>query len=101
VNSAVSPELPERTTGTTGSAGSFRPGLPAAILGSFHEVISSVKMPAMTAPDNRRLVTCTPPMCRLQTNARPPAISHPGDRAHPHLCPASLEHDPSRGRPHA
>ena len=49
----------------TGVAGRLRPGLSAAIIGSFHMLIRLVKMPAMTAPDSRRLVTCWPPMCRL------------------------------------
>ena len=62
VKSAVAPEPSERTTGMIRIAGRFRPGLSVSIAGSFHMVILLVKMPAMTAPDSRRLVTRWPPM---------------------------------------
>jgi hypothetical protein len=39
VNCQVDPSASERTTGVIGVASSVRPGLSAAILGSFHVVI--------------------------------------------------------------
>ena len=75
VKSAVAPEPSERTTGMIRMAGRVRPGLSAAIAGSFHIVILLVKMPAMVAPDSRRLVTRWVPIVRLYMNVVPPAVS--------------------------
>jgi len=75
VNCAVAPEPSERTTGVIGVAGRASCGLSALIRGSFHMVILLVKMPAMSAPDRRRLVTRRPLMFRLYMNVVPPARS--------------------------
>src|SRR5215469_2849263 len=75
VNSAVAPEPSDRTTGTIWSAGSVKPGLSAAMIGSFHLVITPVKMPAMALPERRRFVTRVAPIFRLYMNVVPPAVS--------------------------
>src|ERR1700741_822047 len=62
VSWAVDPAPSDRTTGTIGIAGRVRPGLSAAIAGSFHCVSTPVKIFAMLSPDSRRLVTRLPPM---------------------------------------
>src|SRR5215470_9725450 len=75
VNWAVAPEPSARTTGTILMAGSDSPGLSFLILGSAQFVIVPVKMPAMTGPDSRRLVTRCVPIFRLYMNVVPPAVS--------------------------
>jgi hypothetical protein len=54
-------------------AGSARPGLSAAMAGSFQRVSVPVKMRATLSPDSRRLVTLRPPILRLYMKAVPPA----------------------------
>jgi hypothetical protein len=70
----VAPELSVRTTGMIAIAGSATPGLSAAIIGSFHRVILSVKMAAIVAPDRRRPVSCWPLTVRLYANVTAPAV---------------------------
>jgi hypothetical protein len=52
----VVPEPSDRITGMIRIAGRFSPGLSAAIAGSFHWVMTPVKILAMLSPDRRRLV---------------------------------------------
>ena len=73
VNCAVVPEPSERTTGTMARAGRVRPGLSAAMAGSFQRVRVPVKMRATFSPDSRRFVTRRPPILRLYMNDVPPA----------------------------
>src|SRR5262245_59723820 len=56
----VAADPSERTTGTIGRFGSCRPGLSATSAGSFHEVMTRVKILAMFSPDSRRFVTRAP-----------------------------------------
>src|SRR5262249_6042781 len=54
-------------------AGNASPGLSALIAGSFHRLITPVKILAITSPDRRRLVTRRPLIFRLYMKAVPPA----------------------------
>ena len=73
MNWADVPEPSDRTTGTIGVPGRASFGLSAAIAGSFHFVITPVKIFATLSPDSRRFVTRLPPMTRLYMNEVPPA----------------------------
>ena len=75
MNCAVDPDPSDRTTGKTCRAGITSPGLSAWIAGSFHCVITPVKIFATFSPESRRLVTGLPPIFRLYANAVPPATT--------------------------
>ncbi len=54
---AVVPDSSERCTGVMSVSGRFAPGLSAAIAGSFHFVISPLKIFAVTSGESCRLST--------------------------------------------
>ena len=73
VNWADVPDPSERTTGTTRVAGMTRPGLSAWMAGSFHCVMTPVKIFATFSPLSRNDSTRCPPIRRLYMNEVPPA----------------------------
>ena len=68
---AVVPELSERWNWAIVASGSETPELVAAMAGSFHDVISLAKMPAMASGLNTRLST---PSRLYATAIAPPTI---------------------------
>jgi hypothetical protein len=73
VNCALVPEPSERITGTILMGGSTRPPLSAVIAGSFHNVMTPVKIFANVGGDSRRFVTRLPFTSRWYMNDVPPA----------------------------